>query len=191
MRRCRIFCKNCPLFPRRPSTFMLQRYSNPAEYEALDPHVSCHECNLLHDTVMEDESDVLFVPGDFLIEPVVSFPMTDVHIVLQIRRSKLRFLAFQCGNVQPYSSRKCIIIFSPYKPEEYEAFAYCDVTGNEDRVMVTLCGRGIEPKFTFGFDENFVPLPIASAQNNQVSPIPTLLVLNIILSNSRAVSSFI
>jgi peptidyl-prolyl cis-trans isomerase B (cyclophilin B) len=111
----------------------------------------------MEDTII----DPFFPNDDFLIEPV-------------------------CGEIQPFSSKDCIIIFTPYQPMLYETEAYCDITGQENRLTLSIVGNGIKPKFTFGFDENFIPLSLSGGHTNQPEKVTDEVTLQISIGKEPA-----
>ncbi|CAG7678300.1 unnamed protein product [Allacma fusca] len=128
----------------RHNHYSLGRQNAGSEAARLgEPSVICINCETPLLRAEEAASVDLFFPAeDFLIEPV-------------------------CGEVQPFSSKECFIFFTPYQPMQYDTEAFCDLTGQENRLTLSLVGNGIKPKFTFGFDENFIPLPLAGGHSNK------------------------
>jgi len=59
---------------------------------------------------------------------------------------------FQSGQLQPHSSTDVFVIFTPQHPNIRCATPYLDVCGLSERIPLSLSGRGLGPKFKFGFE---------------------------------------
>ncbi|RZC43112.1 hydrocephalus-inducing protein -like protein [Asbolus verrucosus] len=51
------------------------------------------------------------------------------------------------GDIGPTGNMEFTLIFSPIKCQDYEVWAYLDITGCEERLPLKLCGTGLGPSF--------------------------------------------
>lgn len=58
----------------------------------------------------------------------------------------------QVGQVQPRSSMDVHVIFGPTESSIINTTAFLDITGREERIPLYISGKGLGPKFKFGFE---------------------------------------